>query len=1549
MAEVVLIEFVGDAKSGVAAANEQVAANDRVAASAKSASKASVAGAGASTASWKKNAATASMVGRSMTKWVSLPLIGIGVAATKMSLDFGRSMSLISTQAGGSAKEVAKLKGEVLKLAENSKFGPNELAEGLYHVESAGFRGAKAMKVLNEAQKLATVGNSNMEQTTYALVSALQTGIKGTKDMGEAAGLMNAIVGHGDMRMEEFTASLSSGILPAAKNVGLSLRDVGAALDVMTARGQPAQMSATRLRMTFALMSATTEKAQKALATVGIGSETLANTMRSKGLVPAIKLLSEHLESISKTKANRVLVEAFGGGKTSSTIETLVQNVGDLGKRWTEIGKSVGEYSKNVREAEHTPKVELEKEWSKLKVSLIEVGDELTKTLVPVFKEVLGDVSTAFKGFAALPDPIKKLGVEFGIALVAFGPLLSGASKLYSLYKLIAATSIVSGAGGVAAEAGAVGSGSTFAVTTGGAAAGGSEAAAGGGLASAGAAAVAANPEILAAVAATAALSVALVELYKHSKAFREEVGELGAALSHVFGEMKAEIHPLVQAFAHLGHAFSSAPIIKELDQIHGPVGSVVHLFHSDLVQSIRGAFKEAAAQVEGFGKVFAGSAHIIKAIVNTIADVMEGKFGKAWHDIEDLFGGAVKVVIGEVQAGTAPLRLAAETYAKVMNSIFGGMWKDIGNIFKGGINDVIGLVNDMIGLIDELPFVHVGTIGTLGSGPSFTGHKAAKAAVHHQHRARGGAIFEGEASGDSVPAMLERGEYVLNRKAVARIGRGQLDRLNFAEAPRFAFGGAVGEAAESVAGTVAGAARGLAGDAAGLGLGALPNPGSVLPHWLSGLGGYLEHEAVSWVKGQKKKFGGIKGGGPGGPVPPGGPRRWLTEALKLTGHFSQSNLSGLYRQMMSESGGNPHAINLTDSNAAAGHPSKGLLQTIDSTFNAYKMKGHGNIWNPVDNAIAAIRYMFARYGHIVSTGEGYAEGGAVGEGIQRLAAGGSPKLGNPSKIRLLSSEHGPADAAHVVAWAKHHLGSSDKWGYPGEWCGAFMGADMLAHGISPPSGYPLASAWGSWGKSGGAALGNVVVIGGSGHVGLSLGGGRMISGNFSNTVAESSIAEAAGGRPVTGYRVPPYSGAPGPSGTGPPAMKVPKLPATVPFHQKVATIAPGGYANWAGRVSLAKLTFPPLPTTLGAVRHELSERRSQQAEYRAALHSVKRKDEKDAIRANLKLLRERVAELLKVQSKLLRERLIAKKILPRGTFPDAERHIADRETAYEVAAQYAEQVAALEPEEASGSTLAAYIEGKESPALGAVLGSENAWRNTIIGAEGTAESHISGLAAQIANIVALRKSNPKAFQKQKWRLPPLREALSSARESFDPRTNSGSFAEALANVQGVGGNRTPLSELPSTPEAGAFGGVIWDTQMAIRELGLKIKSALVPEENTALLEATKQLAETANKEKRLAELQYGPLAEFLKAMPPYIGAFKSGTNGPIPGGVNQAYTATVHGGETIVPAGGSQPMHLHLHGDIASMIDIAAPGLAREVDQRMGAKYRHIKFGPGR
>jgi hypothetical protein len=95
-----------------------------------------------------------------------------------------------------------------------------------------------------------------------------------------------------------------------------------------------------------------------------------------------------------------------------------------------------------------------------------------------------------------------------------------------------------------------------------------------------------------------------------------------------------------------------------------------------------------------------------------------------------------------------------------------------------------------------------------------------------------------------------------------------------------------------------------------------------------------------------------------------GGLDGWIAQALQVM-NLSQDLAPGVKQIILSESGGNPHAVNTWDSNALRGTPSRGLMQTIPSTFRSYvhpDLAGR-SITDPVANITAGVRYMIDRYG----------------------------------------------------------------------------------------------------------------------------------------------------------------------------------------------------------------------------------------------------------------------------------------------------------------------------------------------------------------------------------------------------------------------------------------------------------------------------------------------------------------------------------------------------------------------------------------------------------
>ncbi|MFD8088607.1 transglycosylase SLT domain-containing protein [Streptomyces malaysiensis] len=137
------------------------------------------------------------------------------------------------------------------------------------------------------------------------------------------------------------------------------------------------------------------------------------------------------------------------------------------------------------------------------------------------------------------------------------------------------------------------------------------------------------------------------------------------------------------------------------------------------------------------------------------------------------------------------------------------------------------------------------------------------------------------------------------------------------------------------------------------------------------------------------------------------GVQRWtpqVLDALKQL-HQPSSYLGITLRRMNQESGGNPLAVNLWDSNAKAGYPSTGLMQVIRPTFQhyagKYRKKGpfmYGVSVDPLANIYSSMRYALAAYGSLpraYNRAGGYDSGGYLQPGLN-LAYNGT---GRPEPV----------------------------------------------------------------------------------------------------------------------------------------------------------------------------------------------------------------------------------------------------------------------------------------------------------------------------------------------------------------------------------------------------------------------------------------------------------------------------------------------------------------------------------------------------------------------
>jgi hypothetical protein len=131
-----------------------------------------------------------------------------------------------------------------------------------------------------------------------------------------------------------------------------------------------------------------------------------------------------------------------------------------------------------------------------------------------------------------------------------------------------------------------------------------------------------------------------------------------------------------------------------------------------------------------------------------------------------------------------------------------------------------------------------------------------------------------------------------------------------------------------------------------------------------------------------------------GGAIPTGQHLALIDQALTADGIAKAAWPeweAGLNTLITRESGWQPGVVNTTDSNAKAGTPSTGLMQTIKPTFEAYRNKSlPDSMTDPVANIAAGINYINAVYGGIAHVqqanaslpAKGYDMGGPLRPGL---------------------------------------------------------------------------------------------------------------------------------------------------------------------------------------------------------------------------------------------------------------------------------------------------------------------------------------------------------------------------------------------------------------------------------------------------------------------------------------------------------------------------------------------------------------------------------------
>ena len=361
-----------------------------------------------------------------------------GIAAVKMAGDFQTSMTQLVTGAGESRSNIDLVSKGLLAMSGQVGVSAQDLASGMYLVESAGYHGAAGLTIMRTAAEGAKVGGADMATVADALTSALNAYHEPASMAVSVTNDLVATVASGKMHMQDLAGALGT-VLPAAATAHVSLAEVTAAMATMTMQGTPAANAATYLRQTILMLENPSAKAQKALKEIGFSAKDVGAMLSTQGLSGTLSVLTEHLAKkfpVGSQAYIAALANMVGGTKsmqaalelTGKNMPVFEANARNIAAAANKSGGAVAGWADTQKDFNF--KIEQAKAWTGA------LGIQIGMVLIPYIEKGV-TVGQQFVGYLT-----KHKDVAMMLAAAIGGPLVL-AIGAYAIVTLSAAVASI--------------------------------------------------------------------------------------------------------------------------------------------------------------------------------------------------------------------------------------------------------------------------------------------------------------------------------------------------------------------------------------------------------------------------------------------------------------------------------------------------------------------------------------------------------------------------------------------------------------------------------------------------------------------------------------------------------------------------------------------------------------------------------------------------------------------------------------------------------------------------------------------------------------------------------------------------------------------------------------------------------------------------------------------------------------------------------------------------------------------------------------------------
>lgn len=373
-----------------------------------------------------------------MTKLLTVPILGAGIAAAKIGGDFEEQMSRVKAISGATGSSFDQLKQQAIDLGAKTAFSAKESAAGMENLASAGFDANEIMAAMPGLLDLAAVSGGDVAVASENAATALRGfGLDASK-AGHVADVFARAAADTNAEVADMGEAMKY-IAPVANAMGISLEESAAAIGIMSDAGIKGSQAGTSLRGALSRLAKPTDPMIAKMDELGLSFYDAEGNMKS--LKDQVGMLQQAFKGLTPEQQQNALVTLYGQESLSGMMALIDKGPDSLGKLTNSLKDSNGAADEMARTMQDNMNSSIEQMLGAFESAAIVIQG----IIAPAIRGVADTIGGLVQKFVDAPEPIQKMVLVIAGLVAAIGPLLFiGGSMLVWFAKLKVAVGFLS-------------------------------------------------------------------------------------------------------------------------------------------------------------------------------------------------------------------------------------------------------------------------------------------------------------------------------------------------------------------------------------------------------------------------------------------------------------------------------------------------------------------------------------------------------------------------------------------------------------------------------------------------------------------------------------------------------------------------------------------------------------------------------------------------------------------------------------------------------------------------------------------------------------------------------------------------------------------------------------------------------------------------------------------------------------------------------------------------------------------------------------------------